>query len=154
MGERLRADDDRASRKLPGYTAGVNVRGTLQAPQLSFFSDPPLPQSQIASLLIVGATNDVGQGGSLLAAQGSALLVGDYTHLVGIDQMTVEADATNGTALVLGKFLSPRLYVSYGISLAQAINTLKLRYTIGDNWVINTESGLNHSADIQYSFQR
>ena len=146
--------DIRASRKLPGYTAGVNVRGTLQAPQLSFFSDPPLPQSQIASLLIVGATNDVGQGGSLLAAQGSALLVGDYTHLVGIDQMTVEADATNGTALVLGKFLSPRLYVSYGISLAQAINTLKLRYTIGDNWVINTESGLNHSADIQYSFQR
>ena len=87
-------------------------------------------------------------------AQGGALLVGDYTQHLGIDQMTIEADPNNGTALVLGKFLSPRLYVSYGISLAQAINTLKLRYTIGDNWVINTESGLNHSADVQYSFQR
>ena len=150
--------DVRASRKLPGYTAGVNVRGTLQTPQISFFSDPPLPQSQIASLLIVGQTPDAlqngGGAGSLLAAQGGALLVGDYTHYLGIDQMTVEADSNNGTALVLGKFLTPRLYVSYGISLAQAINTLKLRYTIGDNWVVNTESGLNHSADVQYSFQR
>lgn len=150
--------DVRASRKLPGYTAGVNVRGTLQTPQISFFSDPSLPQSQIASLLIVGQTPDAlqngGGAGSLLAAQGGALLVGDYTHYLGIDQMTVEADSSNGTALVLGKFLTPRLYVSYGISLAQAINTLKLRYTIGDNWVVNTESGLNHSADVQYSFQR
>lgn len=150
--------DIRASRKLPGYTAGVNVRGTLQSPQLSFFSDPPLPQSQIASLLLVGQTTDVGQGataaGSLLAAQGGALLIGDYTHYLGIDQMTIEADATNGTALVLGKFLTPRLYASYGVSLAQAINTFKLRYTIGDSWVVNVESGVNHSADIQYSFQR
>ncbi len=147
--------DIRASKKLPGYKAGVNVHGTLQAPQLSFFSDPSLPQSQIASLLIVGSTTDAqGGAGSLLAAQGSAMLVGDYARQVGIDQMTVESDATNGTALVLGKFLSPRLYVSYGISLAQAINTLKLRYTIGDSWVLNTESGLMHSADIQYSFQR
>ena len=149
--------DIRASRKLPGYTAGVNVRGTLQTPQLSFFSDPPLPQSQIASLLIVGQTPDAmqnGSAGNVLAAQGGAMLVADYTHYLGIDQMTIEGDANNGTALVLGKFLSPRLYVSYGISLAEAINTLKLRYTIGDNWVLKTESGLNHSADIQYSFQR
>jgi translocation and assembly module TamB len=149
--------DIRASRKLPGYTAGVNVRGTLQAPQLSFFSDPPLPQSQIASLLIVGQTTETmqnGSAGNVLAAQGGALLVADYTHYLGIDQMTIEGDANNGTALVLGKFLTPRLYVSYGISLAEAINTLKLRYTIGDNWVLRTESGLNHSADVEYSFQR
>ena len=149
--------DIRASRKLPGYTAGVNVRGTLQTPQLSFFSDPPLPQSQIASLLIVGQTPEAmqnGSAGNVLAAQGGAMLVADYTHYLGIDQMTIEGDANNGTALVLGKFLTPRLYVSYGISLAEAINTLKLRYTIGDNWVLKTESGLNHSADVQYSFQR
>ncbi len=149
--------DIRASRKLPGYTAGVNVRGTLQTPQLSFFSDPPLPQSQIASLLIVGQTPESlqnGSAGNVLAAQGGALLVADYTHYLGIDQMTIEGDANNGTALVLGKFLTPRLYVSYGISLAEAINTLKLRYTIGDNWVLKTESGLNHSADVEYSFQR
>ena len=148
--------DIRASKELPGYTAGVNVRGTLQSPQLSFFSDPALPQSQIASLLIVGQATDTGSGaaGSVLAAQGSAYLVGDYTHYLGIDQLTVEADSTNGTALVLGKFLSPRLYVSYGISLEQAINTLKLRYTVGDNWVIRAESGLDYSADLQYSFRR
>ena len=42
---------------------------------------------------------------------------------------------------MIGKYLSPRLYVSYGISLVDEINTLKLRYTISDRWVISAESG-------------
>ena len=50
-------------------------------------------------------------------------------------------------SLVLGKFLSPRLYVSYGISLTQAINTFKLRYTIGDRWVLAGEAEEVASAD-------
>ncbi len=55
---------------------------------------------------------------------------------------------------MLGKFLSPRLYVSYGISLVDQINTLKLRYTIGDRWVIAAESGAEAAADIEYRIAR
>ena len=52
---------------------------------------------------------------------------------------------------MLGRYLSPRIYISYGISLAEAINTLKLRYTIGDRWTIKTEAGKARSADIVYT---
>ena len=55
---------------------------------------------------------------------------------------------------MLGKFLSPRLFISYGISLTESINTLKLRYTISDRWVIKTESGENQSADIEFTVER
>jgi translocation and assembly module TamB len=55
---------------------------------------------------------------------------------------------------VLGKFLSPRLYASYGISLVDKINTLKLRYTVGDRWVLSVESGLVSAADIEYHIER
>ena len=56
--------------------------------------------------------------------------------------------------LVLGKFLSPRLYVSYGISLAESINTIKMRYTLGDRWTIKTEAGKERSADLVYSIEK
>ena len=44
--------DIRAVKQYPDVTAGVNVRGTLLQPRISFFSEPSLPQSQIVSLII------------------------------------------------------------------------------------------------------
>lgn len=155
--------DLRASHQLPGYTVGVIVRGRLRAPQLTLFSEPSLPQAQIASLLIVGRSLDSLQSedrASLasetasIAAQGGALLAGQFGRHVGLDEVGLSQDQDEGTALVLGKFLSPRLYVSYGISLVDQINTLKLRYTIGDRWVIAAESGREAAADIEYRIER
>ena len=154
--------DLRAIEKLPGYEVGVLVRGRLRQPELTLFSDPALPQSQIASLLLVGRTLDSLQTGDSeaigssadIAAQGGALLAGQLGRYIGLDEVGLQTDAEREASLVLGKFLSPRLYVSYGISLSDAINTFKLRYTIGDRWVIRGESGLESSADIEYTIER
>jgi translocation and assembly module TamB len=154
--------DLRASRKLPGRKVGVIVRGLLRRPQLTLYSEPPLPQAQIASLLIVGQTLDNLQGNdrsslaaerASLVAQGSALLAGQLGRYVGLDEVAVAQDADARSALVLGKFLSPRLYVSYGISLVDQINTFKMRYTIGDRWVLTAEAGLQSAADIEYRIE-
>jgi translocation and assembly module TamB len=66
----------------------------------------------------------------------------------------VESDLNNETSLVLGRYLSPRLYVSYGISVVEAINTVKMRYTIGDHWTIKSEAGTERSADLVYTIER
>jgi len=154
--------DLRASRKLGIHTVGVIVRGRLRQPQLTLFSDPPLPQAQIASLLIVGQSLDSLQSGdrdelqteqASLASQGGALLAGQLGRHVGLDDVGI-AQGGNGAALVLGKFFSPRFYISYGISLVDEINTLKLRYTIGDRWVISVEAGTESAADIEYRIDR
>jgi translocation and assembly module TamB len=154
--------DLRASRKLPGHLVGVIVRGRLRKPQLTLYSEPPLPQAQIASLLLVGQTLDSLQGDdrdsadaerASLAAQGSALLAGQLGRRIGLDEVGVAQDADARTALVLGKLLSPRLYVSYGISLVDEINTIKLRYTLGDHWVLSTETGLESAIDLEYSIE-
>ena len=42
---------------------------------------------------------------------------------------------------MLGKYLSPRLYVSYGISLTEQLNTLKLRYSLNDRWTVQDRGG-------------
>ncbi len=156
--------DLRASRKLGIHTVGVIVRGRLRQPQLTLFSEPPLPQAQVASLLIVGQSLDNLQGDdrdtlqsgqASLAQQGGAVLAGQFGRQIGLDEVGIaQGTGDAGAALVIGKFLSPRLYVSYGISLVDEINTLKLRYTIGDRWVIATEAGAESAVDIEYRIDK
>jgi translocation and assembly module TamB len=151
--------DLRASRELPGYKVGVIARGPLRRPQLTLFSEPSLPQHQIASMLIIGRSSIQGDPGAddsqdlSATEQGGAFLAGQVGKYVGLDDIGVTQDADTGTELVIGKYLSPRLYVSYGISLVEEINTLKLRYTIGDRWTVTAESGLEQAFDVEYRIE-
>jgi translocation and assembly module TamB len=152
--------DIRATKEFPDVKAGVNVRGTLRGPRMTFFAEPSLPQSQIVSLLLAGGTfdssqGDVGSAGrNALLAQGGAILAQQLGQRIGIEDVGIEQNLANEASLVLGKYLSPRLYISYGISLAEAINTFKMRYTINDRWTIKTEAGKEVSADIVYTVEK
>ncbi|MFT3906502.1 MAG: translocation/assembly module TamB domain-containing protein [Steroidobacteraceae bacterium] len=159
--------DLRATKKFPDVTAGVNVRGTLRAPRMTFFSEPALTQSQIVSLLLAGgslesvqnsSTDSTTTGSNSARAnallQGSAIFAQQFGNKVGIEDVSVESDLDNDTSLVLGRYLSPRLYISYGISLTEAINTIKMRYTLGDHWTIKTEAGTARSADLVYTIEK
>ncbi len=159
--------DIEARRRIETTEVGLNVRGTLQEPRLTFFSDPSMPQSQIVSYLLTGKSVDSITGAETagfseardsLAMQGGGFLASQLGRRIGIEEVGVESTVNSAgeadTALVLGKFLSPRLFVSYGISLTESINTLKLRYTISDKWVFKTEAGENQSADLEYATER
>jgi translocation and assembly module TamB len=152
--------DIQAVRKFPDVTAGVNVRGTLLQPRLSFFSEPSLAQAEIVSLLLSGSlsatpTRPNGAANNAALVQGGAILAQELGQHVGIQEVGVESDLlTNDTSLVLGRYLSPRLYVSYGISLTEQLNTLKLRYSLGDHWVVRTEVGQARGADLIYTIEK
>ena len=142
--------------------AGINLRGTLRQPQMTFFSEPPLAQQQIISLVFAGGTLFGGPQLGASAAQNSsrsenAQLIGQGAAVLGSQiglPVGIEPTYNNDTALMLGKYLSPRLYVSYGITLLQSLNIVKLRYTLGDHWALSTELGQLGGADIVYSFQK
>jgi len=124
-------------------------------------------QSQIISLLIAGGSFDSLQAktdatgnsnGSAardtLLLQGSAILAQQFGTKIGAD-VSVESDLQNNASLVLGRYLSPRLYLSYGYSIVEAINTFKINYTINDKWAIRTEAGrASQGADIVYTLER
>ncbi len=151
--------DLRAVKEFPDVTAGINVRGTLQQPRISFFSDPSLPQSQIVSLILAGGglesvQNQKSGAGNEALAQGGAILAQQLGSRIGIEDVSLETDLTNETSLVIGRFLSPRLYVSYGVSLTEQLNTLKLRYTLGDHWTVKTEVGQARGADLVFTIDK
>ena len=160
----------RAIKSYPDVTAGINVRGTLKQPRISFFSTPSLPQSQIVSLILSGG----GGGGSLqmlqaggstaqsqqataaseLLTQGGAILAQQLGSRIGLPDISLETDLNNETSLVLGKYLSPRLYVSYGVGITQQLNDIRLRYSLGDHWTIRTMAGQIRGADLVFSVEK
>jgi translocation and assembly module TamB len=157
------AVDIRAIKEFPDVKAGVNVRGSLREPRLTFFSEPSIPQSQIVSLLLAGGSlqsvqdqNRAGTPGARqeVAGQAAALLASQLGSKLGIPDISVESTLKNETSLVLGKYLSPRLYVSYGVSLTESINTIKMRYTLNDKWTIKTEAGKERAADLVFTIEK
>jgi len=143
-------------------TVAVNVRGRLAEPYITITSSPAMPGNEALSYLLTGRSIDalqsneassVNSAANDLAISGGSLLLGGLGRRVGIDEVYLERSGDKDAEVVLGKFLSPRLFVSYGISVVEAINTIKLRYTINRNWSANVEAGINQSADIEYKIE-
>ena len=156
--------DLRAVRHVGTITTGIKVRGSLQQPQLELFSTPAMGQTDMLAYLLLGAPieNASGEEGAMMAKAALAMGLAGGDHLArtigdrfGLDEMRVESsDEGDQASLVVGRYLSPRLYVSYGVGLVEAFNTLTLRYKISSKWQIKAESGEYQGADILYTFER
>lgn len=156
--------DITAKRVVGDVTVGLNVRGTLREPRLSLFSSPPLRETEMLSYLILGrpvneaSTAEQQRLGSaatsLGLAAGGTLVARSIGRRLGIENVSIEsAGDPEQAALVLGEYLTPRLYVSYGIGLFEAVNTVHLRYQISSKWTLEAESGEYSSADFLYTIE-
>ena len=58
------------------------------------------------------------------------------------------------SSFILGKYLSPRLYVGYGVGLYNAVNTFILRYRLSKRVLIEaTSSTVQTGADVFYTIE-
>ena len=156
--------DIRAVRKVESVTAGIMVRGTLKAPQVQLFSEPAMAETDALSYLLTGqpmnqASSTQGQqmyGAALsLGLAGSGLLASQIGQRFGIDQLTVESGGSFGTgALVIRHYLSPKLYISYGVGIMEHLNIFLMRYQISRIWALEAESGTQNGADLVYTLEK
>ena len=158
--------DLRAVRHVQDVTAGFSVTGTLRNPKFAVFSTPAMGQTDALSYLLLGrpleegATSDgsVVAGAALaLGLKGGDFLARKIGDRFGLDEVRLETSPTKTgeeASLLMGRYLSPRLYISYGVGLIEAVNTLRLRYEISDRWQLTAESGQEQGADLVYTFER
>jgi len=67
--------------------------------------------------------------------------------------ITGQSGSVSETLLVVGKYLTPQLYISYGRSLFSGGNLFFLRYDISKNWQIETQTGQESGIDIYYKLE-
>ncbi len=174
--------DIKATRKSDDVVTGAKLLGNLNKPSITLFSDRPMSQTEILSYLVAGQSFNTqspqdgtamkgaasalgGSAGSLLAKELSSRL--GLGGLVDINmQSSLGAGGiaqgyggsgswggTQGTALFLGKYLTPRIYVQYGMSLFQNAYVFRLRYDLTQRWKVQTETGEYSGGDILYQWE-
>lgn len=158
--------DIRAQRKInDDVTVGVDVTGYAQNPQVTLFSQPSMDNSDILSYMMLGYpfSQATPQDGSVLASAagsiglaGGELLAKNIAKEFGIDEVKIQSDnTTQQTSLVLGEYLSPRLFAQYAVGIGQAVNVLRLEYQLTKQWVLKTESSTERQGtDLLYSIER
>jgi translocation and assembly module TamB len=153
--------DIRAEREIEDVTVGVQVRGTALVPELTLWSQPNLDQAEQLSYLVLGrplrtASQDEGQQLSQAAAAiGGNLLANKLGARMGFDEIGVaNSRALGGAALTVGKYLSPKLYISYGVALFDSGQVVTLKYLLSRVWSVQIDSSHENRAAINYRLER
>jgi translocation and assembly module TamB len=140
--------DIRAQRVVGAVTAGIDVKGRASAPDARIWSDPATSESEALAYLALGrplATASADESRRLSAATAALsagnLLAAQLGQKIGLDDAGVlESRALGGSVLGVGKYLSPRLYVSYGVSLLGTGQVITLKYLLRKGFDIEIES--------------
>jgi translocation and assembly module TamB len=144
--------------------AGLEVRGTLDDPEVTIFSEPAMMESQALAYIVLGRPMNSGSESDGSRVTDAALALGLQrgnqiaTRLgrsLGLDDMTVEAGGTlEEASLVAGTYVAPDLYVSYGVGLFEPVSIFRIRYMLSRRWTVRAESGKANSADLLFRIER
>ena len=141
--------DVRAEREAGEVTAGIRVEGRASAPRVSVYSDPAKSETEALAYLTLGRPlsgltgDEARQLGTAKAAlsAGTGLLASELGTRLGLDDAGVtDSRALGGEVLSVGKYLSPKLYVGYGVSLLGTGQVMMLKYLLRKGFDIQIES--------------
>ncbi len=152
--------DIRAEREVGDVTAGIRVEGSASDPRASVYSNPAKSETEALSYLTLGRplsslsgdeARQVGAAKSALSA-GTGLLASQLGSKIGLDDAGVNnSRALGGDVLSVGKYLSPKLYVGYGVSLLGTGQVLTLKYLLRKGFDIQIESStVENRASVNY----
>lgn len=155
--------DVRAEREVGDVTAGIDVSGRASQPEARVWSSKGGSQSDALSYLALGRpisslTGDqarqIGAADAALTA-GGGLLAAQLGARIGLDDAGVMQSRTAGSVFGVGRYLSPRLYVGYGVSMLGTGQVLMLRYMLRRGFDVQIESGtMENRASVNWRLER
>ena len=154
----------RAERVVGGVTAGINVTGLASQPTATVWSDPVMQDSEALSYLVLGRSlasttsrenQQINMASQALSA-GAGLLGSQLGAALGLDDAgVIQSRALGGSVFGVGKFLSPRLYVGYGVSMIGNGQVITLKYLLRRGFDIEIESStVENRASINWRRER
>ncbi len=153
-----------AVRKTPTVKAGVQVRGTVQRPQVTLYSEPPLPDTEKLAWLVLGHGLDQGgqqefamlqlAAGALLSQADSASVQSQLAGALGLESFEVragEGEDLSSAVVSVGRRLSSRATLSYEQGLDGLNQAVKVMYQLSPHVRIEGRAGQPSSLDVFYT---
>ncbi len=100
---------------------------------------------------------ELGGAAASLGLTGGDLLAQQLAPRLGFDEVSVGSrpgETTDLARLTIGKYLSPKLFVSYGFGLFQPGQFFRLQYDLSKRFKLVGESGLQQGGDVLYTIER
>jgi translocation and assembly module TamB len=126
-----------------------------------------MSQANALSYLVAGKPLDEigsgeGEGDALqsaarsLGTAGGGLLAKSIGRRLGVDELAIkDEEMIGGSALTVGQYLSPKLYVSYGVGLFEPGEVITLRYKLKKDFSIQAQTGPEDMrAGVEYRIER
>lgn len=152
------AVDVRAGRTIDEIQVGVQLSGLFEQLHTTLYSTPPMEDAEILSYLLTGhglsQTSDAQRDKlSDVALQlGLAKPVGFLQRTTPLDEINI-SDPLNQVsgALMVGKQLTPDLWVRYRYRFYQRTSALILRYSLTRSFSIQSETGDSSAVDFLFT---
>ncbi|MDH2432650.1 translocation/assembly module TamB domain-containing protein [Pokkaliibacter sp. MBI-7] len=146
-------------------TVGAQVSGTIRSPKMTLISTPSMPDSSLLSYLILGKSPDASSSSEqemmmhaalALGAKGGNALLGNVGKALNLDTIGIDTGSTlEEASLSIGKYLTPDLYIKYGMGLIEPSSQFLIRYKLTRNVSFESQTGTTSSgADVFYTLER
>ena len=140
------------------------MRGFAGNPVITLISTPTMNEDEILAYIVFGrpiATLTSGEGSDLIGAaaamglQNTGFLTRRISTTFGLDRLQITSDETGANpAVVIGKYLTPKLYLSYLMGLFERVATAQIRYDLSENWSVEVKSSTDVGVDLFYNIQK
>ncbi len=156
--------DIRAVREVQDLTVGVLMNGTLKNIESELFSTPSLPENEILAVLVTGrpfsqlqsSDSDAMVGAiASLGIRQSQSLTNQIADRFGLDTVAItNTGSIDSSTLTVGKYLTPDVFIRYGVGLFDNTSKVAVDYLITDRLTLQAESGEYQSIDFTYRVER
>ncbi len=166
--------DIEAVKDVDSKIVGVRVEGRANAPTLTLFSDSPMNQDEMLGYLLLGRplyqdgqlsvlgnNSNTGNDNTLLTSaalslgiKGSQGLASGIGTALGVKDVTLDAEGSGDeTRFTVSGYLTPSLYLRYGVGVFTPVNKVTLRYKLNKNLYLEAVSSLESALDLFYNFK-
>jgi translocation and assembly module TamB len=145
-------------------TVGLTVTGFLSDPQVTLISTPAMSDEDTLAYLVFGrpvAELTSGEGLNLIGAatslgvKNSGFITRNLSSTFGLDTLELSSDSNGeNVALTVGKYVTPKLYLSYVVGVLESYYTARIRYNVTRRWSLEAKSGEAVGVDLFYSIEK
>lgn len=160
------------TKKISNTTVGVRITGTATTPNIQIYNDGGLSEQEALNALITGRINEGSSSlsqtegfksdvNNTLAAAGISLGLGgtraftnQIGHAFGLSGLALDAQGTGSdTQVSVTGYITPDLYLRYGVGVFTAVNTLTLRYQMNRRLYLEASESVERAIDVFYNWR-
>ena len=161
-----------AVKTIDSKTVGLRVTGDTDSPNIVVFNNAGLTQQQAMNALVTGrlstttatqiseqgfkseVTNNLAAAGLSFGLSGTRSLTNQIGQAFGLQSLTVDASGSSeDTNVNVTGYVTPDLYIRYGVGVFSAESTLSARYQLTRRIYVEASSATENAIDVVYSWQ-